>query len=115
MEKRFNTVKNEKYEENPYKRPNIKQINKNGFDCEDGGDNNIRNNNLKNDNIVSLDEKKLKILNKNFLNLNKNLIPNKSDYKSNNNNIHQNYYFIYNNYIDNNNKLNKKLIQGMQI
>jgi len=113
--KRFNTVINEKYEENPYKRTYINQINKIGFDCEDGEDNNIHNNNLKNNNIVSLDENKLKILNKNFLNLNKNLIPNKNDYKSNNNNIHQNNYFIYNNFIDNNNKLNNNFHSPLPI
>jgi len=107
MEERFNTVINEKYEENPYKRHYKKKINKIGFDCEDGEDNNIYNNNIKNNNIVSLDENKLKIFNQNFLNLNKNfLIQNKNDYKSNNNNIYQNNYFIYNNYNDNNNKIN---------
>jgi len=118
MEDRFNNVINEKYEENPYKRPYIKQISKIGFDCEGGEDNNIYNNNLKNNNIVSLDENKLKIFNQNFFNLNKNfLTPNKNDYKSNNNNIYQNNYFISNNYNDNNNnnKLNNNFNYPLSI
>jgi len=109
MKERFNTAINEKYEENPYKRPYIKKINKFDFDSEDGEDNNVYNNNIKSNNIVSLDKNKLKIFNQNFLNLNKNfLIQNKNNYKSNNNNIYQNNYFFYNNYNDNDNdnKLN---------
>jgi len=122
MEERFNIFKNEEYEENPYKirlnnynknyySRNIK--NKFDFDCEDGQDNNNYNNNLKNKIIVSLNEDKLKILNKIYLNLNKNniLSSNINDYKVNNNRYYNNY-FNNNNYDDdndNNYKLNNNL------